>query len=524
VIAEPIQFNQNAASLVIRITEGPRFVLSAVSISGAATRSEADVRRALSLQAGDRYSIADLERGRRAVEADYAREGFNAVRASTATQTDLSKGTVHVMLSVEEGPRQLLDRVVVEDVPGVDPGVIVDVLQLERGTPVNMDDWYQARRRLLDTGLFRRVDIEALPAAVESESGPREERIAARVTLDRQPPWRLRYGLDVTDEPAPAAEGRIFGAGLSADLQRRGLFGRAGSAGGTLRVNADQQIGRTFLSLPTFFERPIISSFFVSRSRERFEQPGFLTFVTDKTTFTAEQRVRLAGAIQTSYGYQFERNHTFDPDRDPDDPLGLDLLVNAARLTSTTTVDTRDDPFDARRGLFHSSSLEYAATALGSDVRFIKYVAQQFVFVPFGRGLLSASAVRMGLGRGFGQDLLPSERFFAGGAGTVRGFPDNSLGTADFLGEPLGGHAMVVLNQELRIPLYRWLRAVGFVDAGNVFGTVSDISLRDLAVGAGGGLRLTTPFGLFRVDLGVPLNWFDDRRRARWHFSFGQMF
>ena len=70
------------------------------------------------------------------------------------------------------------------------------------------------------------------------------------------------------------------------------------------------------------------------------------------------------------------------------------------------------------------------------------------------------------------RDLPASERFFAGGDTTVRGFALDQLGTPatiDKDGFPIGGNAMVILNAELRIPVRGGLGVVSFVDAGNVF-------------------------------------------------------
>jgi outer membrane protein assembly complex protein YaeT len=523
VTAGVADFSGDRAVLAVRINEGPAFVVSHVVVSGVAARAENDIRRLFGLESGSRYRPQDLERGRRAVDADYAQQGFNAGRSTVTAEADLASGTVRVILTIEEGPRQVLDGVAVEGAQGLHPEVIADALTLEPGTPVNMDAWYQARRRLLDTGLFRRVDIEAAPVA-QGAPPPGTEPVQAQVKLERWPLWRLRYGLDVADEVAPASEQRTFGAGLVADIQRRSLFGHAGTLGSSLRVNADQRIGRAFVTLPSFLALPVTTSLFGSRSREYIDEAGFLAFVTDKTAFTVEQRFKPAGPTQVSYGYQLERNHTFDPNRDPDDPFGLDLTLTAARLTATTTVDTRNDPFDAVRGLFHSSNVEYAPEALGSDVRFAKYFMQQFFYLPFGGGLIAASGARIGVGGGFGQDLIPSERFFAGGVNTVRGYAESSLGGEDLLGGSKGGGGVIILNQELRFPIFRWVRGVGFVDAGNVFDRARDLSFTDLAVGVGGGLRFSTPMGLFRLDLGVPLSRPAQVHTPRWHFSLGQMF
>jgi outer membrane protein assembly factor BamA len=171
----------------------------------------------------------------------------------------------------------------------------------------------------------------------------------------------------------------------------------------------------------------------------------------------------------------------------------------------------------------HSSAFEYAPKALGSDVRFIKYFGQQFYFYPLRGGIVSATAFRFGVGRGLdGQDIFPSERFFAGGANTVRGYREDSLGPTEFL-VPIGGQALMIFNQEARFPIYRWLRGVGFFDAGNVFEYASDFSL-ELKTSVGLGLRLATPVGMFRVDFGVPLSSENGRQTPRWYFSLGQMF
>ncbi len=521
VAAGPVEFDEGRAVLPVRVTEGPVFTVSAVSFSGLAARSEDEVRAAFPLAPAATYSSAALDGARRALEVDYASHGFNTAAVFTEAAIDRDAGTVAVAVRIEEGPQQVLERVTVAGAGGIEPGVVTGALHLEAGTPVNLEQWYGARRRVFDLGLFRSVDVE--PKPIEGGAAePGVEHVEALVTLVRQPPWRLRYGFDISDEPAPAADARAFGAGASVDLQRRGLFGHAATLGAAARVDNNDRVGRGYLTFPTLYGRAVKSSVFLERSRQLIGQAGFLSIVADKTTLTAEQRLPAWRKIQLAYGYQFEWNHTrFDAD--PNDPFGIlfDETSKEARLTTTALVDTRRDPFDARRGIFHSSNIEYGASALGSDVRFLKYVLQQFAYVPIGP-VVAASGVRLGVGVGFGQQLLASERFFAGGVNTVRGYPEDSLGGVDFLGDPAGGQSMVVLNQELRFPIFRWVHAAGFIDAGNVFERARDLSFTDLAVGAGGGLRLQTPVGLVRVDFGVPVP--RKARGVRVYFSFGQLF
>jgi outer membrane translocation and assembly module TamA len=66
-------------------------------------------------------------------------------------------------------------------------------------------------------------------------------------------------------------------------------------------------------------------------------------------------------------------------------------------------------------------------------------------------------------------------------------------------------------------------KGVAFVDAGNTFLNASRVSLADLKVGAGWGLRLATPFALIRFDVGYPMN-NGPEHRPRYYFSIGQAF
>jgi outer membrane protein insertion porin family len=105
----------------------------------------------------------------------------------------------------------------------------------------------------------------------------------------------------------------------------------------------------------------------------------------------------------------------------------------------------------------------------------------------------------------------------------VRGYPDDAIGGYSATGEPLGGTALLVINQELRFPIRGMFRGVGFFDAGSPFPGVRDVSLRDLKTSIGAGLRVRTPFVMLRIDYGHPLNGGPDDR-GRWFFSIGQMF
>ena len=199
---------------------------------------------------------------------------------------------------------------------------------------------------------------------------------------------------------------------------------------------------------------------------------------------------------------------------DPEDPFLLDSMIG--RFTGTSLVDRRDDPFDATTGWFSSFTAERISNFDSGDDS-IKLLGGVYYFQRV-RAITLASAVRAG--RSFLGDLPFTDRFFAGGADTVRGYAEGSLGPRDISGLATGGNAQLILNQEVRTPLYRWVKGVLFVDAGNVFTTDTGVSLRGLDVGYGVGLRFDTPFALLRLDVGIPAK----GGGSRWYFGIGQAF
>jgi outer membrane protein insertion porin family len=112
--------------------------------------------------------------------------------------------------------------------------------------------------------------------------------------------------------------------------------------------------------------------------------------------------------------------------------------------------------------------------------------------------------------------------FNAGGTESVRGYSQDALTAYDFFGAPLGGTKLLVVNGELRTPLFWRFGGVLFGDAGNTFAESQPIRFRDLGVGVGVGLRINTPLAPVRIDVGFPRSF--GVSGYRWHFSIGQMF
>jgi len=522
---------QGTKTMTIQVERGPRVeappatvaptpVIDEVRFQGVSRLASDVVFSAASLTPGTPFDPAAVEQARQRVLALYRREAFQRVRVDLHEAPRGDPPRVVVTFLVEEGPRRVVTAVDVEGNRGIDRDVITRALALPANEPLGSDSWLQARRRVSDTGLFRRVDVTAVPAASVAPDD-HVEPVRVRVAVEEWPALRLRYGFAVSEErPEGEVEGRELTPGVSADITRRTLFGRAVTTGAAINYTRRAQDGRVFVNAPTMFGWPIESTMVVERSREEFTAASLLTEVTDVSW---EQRMRFMKNLRLSYAYHFERNHTFDTEPPSDPSLAFDIELAIARLNAAAAWDTRDTPVAASRGTFLSLSFDYAPEVLGSDIRFVRALGHAYRFLPW-RRVVFASAARVGFARALDdQDLLFSERFIGGGGRTVRGAAEDSLGP-QLLGEPLGGEALVILNEEVRFPIYRWVGGLGFIDAGNVFEKVSDFDLGNLVSSFGFGLRVNTPFAMLRVDWGRLFSPGANERSGRWSVGIGHAF
>jgi outer membrane protein assembly complex protein YaeT len=535
--AEPPTVVGSIGVLPLLVAEGPQFVIGSLAFPGVRPDRVAAVAGAVRLDYGVPFVTAQIDAARQRLERLYAGDGYNTVQIEVDSAAEFPEARVAVSFAVLEGPQQILKEVSAEGATRTDDDIIFRALRLRIGEPVDLASWSQARKRLYDTNVFRQVDIEPVPitpTAEESAVGIQPVRAVVRVV--EYPVWRLRYGAQFNDETAveadPDGDERLQSLGILADLQNQNLFGRALTAGIAGRYERNRQAGSLFTSNSSFFGLPIRSSAFVFTSRQRFEDnPDTTTF--DETTIdqrvglSAEQRWRPLRTAEVLWSYRFEREHA-TLESVPPELQGV--AVRVARLTATMYFDRRDDPSDPTGGWFASANWEQAIQKLGSDYSNGKALTQAAIYHGVSR-LTLAGRVQLGTGYGDQGDLIVSERFQLGGATTVRGYAEDSLGPRHpDLGYLLGGSALLAFNGEVRFPVRGWVQGIGFVDAGNVFAQRSDLSFRDLAVGYGIGLRLASPFAMLRVDFGIPGRTIQPDRPAnqwksgRWYFGIGHIF
>ena len=133
--------------------------------------------------------------------------------------------------------------------------------------------------------------------------------------------------------------------------------------------------------------------------------------------------------------------------------------VRVTPVSSTFTRETRDEVLDASKGTFLSQAFAYSPSWLGSDRPYVKYYGQYFHYFPLRpekakpftneiirTRLIFATGARIGLANGIGGDVPTSERFYAGGSTTMRGFEPNAVGPVQHI-----SHQVVAQEGDARV-------------------------------------------------------------------------
>ncbi len=144
-----------------------------------------------------------------------------------------------------------------------------------------------------------------------------------------------------------------------------------------------------------------------------------------------------------------------------------------------------------------------------------------------GIGLTAASRLKVGVVREFGtsEPVPPEEQFAIGGANSLRGYRELSIGLiSGDIQRP--GNYLIQLNVEGRFPIWRALDGVLFFDVANIYDTGFHPRRPFLLSSTGAGLRYRTPIGPVRVEQAVRLdgNFGTGKTIGRLHISIGNPF
>lgn len=445
--------------------------------------------------------------------------GYPLAKILSAEYTlDKPARKLNALVKIDPGPPALIGDVVVKGAKDVNPAFIKRLAPWKAGAEpwddALVNDYANSLRAL---NLFRSVEINPDAADLKTDAaGQREGAVILPVTVD------LTEGPQRTVS-ASARYDSDTGFGVEGSWEHRNLFHNGE------KFVIDAPVSQQQIGVKAHFEKPA----FLDREQRLLANASALWENTEayrQETMKYEVGIdrRLAprwwgGLSLLGEGGYLEDNEHARKDYGVFSPRGklrYDGRNNRMNPSSGAEAELNvkpfsgyyEEPFEALAGSFSIAGY-YAPLGRKKDGS----VNDKLVLA--GRGELGAMPMSSSL-----RAIPSSLRYFVGGAGTVRGYPYQSIGPRDSDGDPLGGRSYQVVNLEARYMVAKDIGVVPFLDGGMVYRDQYPRIFGDMDWGAGLGFRYYTPVGPVRLDVATPLNPNDDDPPVQFYISIGQSF
>ena len=495
--------------VVVNIDPGAIYHLQAVDIRYQPAEPVTAVPRTASdvgLAVGQQAAGAPLVEAKRRLVRQLNENGYpNARIVATQYLANRDTQTLTATWTVDTGPLARFGELQVSGLKNVNPDYVHRIADWKPGTLYDIREIERVRTTLSNTRLF------AMISAPPREDVPVENGVVpVSFEVSEGPSRSVGVGLYYsTDEMGP---------GGSLSWEHRNLFGSAESlrlmiGGSQIRQWADASFRK-----PAFLD--LRQSALANLRVERNDTDAFKG--TTGSGFAGIERQFLEHwSITAGPAFIYA-----DIERSAGEDQGDQFLLGGAR--TRLAYDSRDDQLNPSKGLNGSIGLSPFASLALTTTQFVTGEAALAGYQSISETDRVVLAARGRIGSIFGasRSKIPaSQRFYAGGGGSVRGYEFQSIGPLDRRNDPIGGRSLVEVNAEARIRIIGPFGIVPFIDGGQVYEEVyPQLSSSDLQWAGGLGLRYYSPIGPIRLDVATPINPRSVDDPFQFYISIGQAF
>jgi translocation and assembly module TamA len=454
-------------------------------------KGDAGIQQALaavSLRAKKRLIHSQYDDAKKALLAAATSAGYLDARfVRSEMRVAPAEQQADIALAMDTGPRYFFGPITVRQ-EVLAPDFVARFVKAQPGEPFDTKKLLAAQLALSDSGYFQRVEVQ-----IQRED-THDFRIPVVIETDPNKPRRYATGLGFGTDTGPRLS-------LAAEFRRINRRGHS--------ILTDVRFSKIKNAFSVQYKIPVKN---VETDRLVFSGTAESEDVSadgNTTRYTLGASLNdLWGPFQRRLYINFQHEN-FSIGEDDDT---VDYLIPGASLSQLRA----DDALFPRRGYSWSADVRGSAQTLLSETSFVRSEAAIRLVLPLGERARLVSRGQIGGIAVEDFSKLPlTERFFAGGDQSVRGYAYQRLGPTDDSGEVVGGRYLSVVSAEVDYLFIGNFGAAVFVDAGNA----DDNFPPDLYTGAGIGFRWRSPVGMLRVDFAHPFTDSDDKFRI--HISIG---
>ncbi len=506
--------------ITIPVEEGSRYKVGSVEIEGNTLFETDKLKAILRMGPGETYSPPGERKDRDALRDYYESRGYLGTGVMVRRIPNTETGRIDLVYRIREGVLTTIDLIEIRGNTPTKGKVIRRELAVRPGELYDGPRVRVSEQRLRNLGFFDSVE-----SYTEATEDPARRRLVFDVEEGKTGQMMFGAGFSSIDKLVGFAEVRQSNFDLFNPPYFRG-------AGQKLRLRV--QIGTERDDLLLSFDEPWFMDRKLSLGTDLYMQSArFLSDDYDERRTGG--RIRLGKAlypfIRGELFYNYEVVDIFDVAEDASEQIKMEEGKRSVSMLGASIIqDTRDSPFRPTRGMRNVLAADLAGGFLGAetDLYRLKVNSDLLFSMPWHERHVLALLGRAGVVEEYGDsDRVPIfDRFFLGGANTLRGFDYRDVGPKDENGEPIGGRTMLMATVEYTIPLVSVFRGAVFYDIGMVWDPAWYADLGNLNSDAGLGIRMDLPIGPVRIDYAWPIqaDEFNDNPNGRLNFSMGYRF
>lgn len=537
------------------IEEGPQIKVSSIRLWNTKALKAKKLLKQLQLRVGRPYTEEALTTDKARIIQIYAEKGYPYATVRLGLPHAQIKNdfeiinekdqTVDINLTIDEGKRVHFGPIFVRGNFHTQNAVIINSLTFKSGDRFNIRAIENSERKLRNLDIFKSVRIQFLDLPAKPDL------VSALIIVDERYDDYGGIGLGVGASTDNSIFGtvsytwkNVFGLGFGGEV--KGEFGPEIQSG-NLTLSYPQIFGSEYRGEIRFFVR-----------NEVTERLGDIFTYGASLTLSRQLLLNLKGVLR----YGISQIETREPLHRPSGPVNEDrtrpVTSRTGALTTALIFDKRDNPISPSKGFYLQGHLRWASEYLGGTADFIALRLYGSAYIPLPWNMLLAVGSRYDHGFPLrGAVLLPkTERFYAGGDTTIRGFEEDRafaeriestlspLAGASYIRlVPQGGNIRLLTNIELQFPIWKEsplgtpLYGALFLDNGMVTNSFEYFEWSDFRHGAGLALRISTYVGFASLEYAWPLDpkvgdipplefssEFPFISGGRFHFNFGFIF
>jgi outer membrane protein insertion porin family len=522
----------------IRITEGNKYLVGNVLVGGNKDIAEKEILKRLQYcLPGGVYSEEAMKTDVANIQGLYFDKGYISARVEDTTSLNTETKRVDIVYNIAENQITYVDKIKIRGNIKTRDLVIRRELRIHPGDRFNGEKLRRSKERLQNLGFFEDVSYDT-----EDTVAADQKDLVVDVKESKTGSFSFGGGYSTVDQLV----GFVEIEQKNFDWKNWPYFTGAGQ---NLKVRASIGSVSTGFELsytePWLFDYPI--SFGFDAYRRTHKKDTDIGYGYDEEVIGGDLRLgkELSEYLRADIFYRLDNIKISNIDASNKDLLQEEGKNTISSIAPSFTFDNRDNVFEPRKGEYLTGSIEAAGGPLGGTKDYWKFFGRASHFIPMPRNASLEFRGRVGLAAPYGDaDHIPIyERFFAGGAYTIRGYEERAVGPTDSSSnDPLGGNSMLVGNVEYIYPLFSFLKVALFYDVGNVWDKNKNIGSTKNFVDASGnevinsggfkssfglGFRIKTPIGPIMLDYGIPLNKAsgkDSKGNGRFHFSVSNTF